>query len=105
MDGPLPISNKDCWVKVVAMLQQNWALLVHDPKTGVRIYFVNDTSGVVDEIAFASTNDAYDALGRNGFRRLSDDPNLQSFLRQPSPPFHRASHPNGPIYSSGRLWR
>jgi hypothetical protein len=66
---------------------------------------INDTSGVFDEIAFPSTIKASRALHRNGFRRFSDEHDLQPFLRQPSAPFHRSPHPNGPIYSSGRFWQ
>jgi hypothetical protein len=71
----------------------------------VRVYFVCDTSGVFDEIAFPSASAASDALGRNGFRRFVGNSDLQSFLRPPSAPFRRSSHPGGPIYSSGRFWQ
>jgi hypothetical protein len=60
---------------------------------------------VFDEMAYPSLSDASDALRRNGFRRFADDTELQSFLRPPSPPFRRTTHPNGSIYSSGRFWR
>lgn len=105
MNEPVRIESGDFWVKVVEMLQQNWATIEPDPTTGVRVYFINDTSGVFDEIASPSASTASVALNRNGFRRFANRPDLQSFLRQPPAPFHRATHPNGPIYSSGRFWR
>jgi len=105
MNEPVAIQDTDFWVKVIEMLQQNWAVIEPDATTGVRLYFITDTSGVFDEITFVSTVEASDALCRNGFRRFSDAPDLQSFFRQPSEPFRRSSHPNGPIYSSGRFWR
>ena len=99
------IENRDFWVKVIEMLQQNWAVMESDPTTGIRVYFITDTDGVFDDIAFPSTLQASDALRRNGFRRFADARDLQAFLHQPSGPFYRLSHPNGPIYSSGRFWR
>lgn len=99
------ISSRDFWVKVVGMLQQNWALIEDAPDGGVRVHFINDTGGVFDALDFRSAEQAQDALSHNGFRRLADSPDLQSFLRPPSAPFRANVHPNGPIYSSGRYWR
>ena len=72
---------------------------------GVRTYFISDASGVFDEMVFPSTENAVEALQRNGFRRYAASTDLQSFLRPPASPFHRRSHPNGTIYSSGRFWK
>jgi hypothetical protein len=85
------------------MLQHNWALI--EEETAVRVYFISDTGGVFDEIAFPSASSAHEALALNGFRRLAASTDLQSFLRPPLAPFRRSTHPNGPIYSSGRFWR
>jgi hypothetical protein len=105
MSEPVLLENDDFWVKVIEMLLQNWAVIEPEPAGGGRVYFVSDTSGVFDEIAFPSADQAADALRRNGFSRYADSLNLQSFLRPPSGPFHRSHHPNGPIYSSGRFWK
>ena len=105
MTGSVTIQSTDFWVKVVEMLQQNWALIEGEESGAVRVYFITDTSGVFDEIAFSYASAAREALGRNGFRRFAESPDLQSFLRPPSGPFRRSAHPNGPIYSSGRFWR
>ena len=104
MSDVVEINCDDFWVKVVEMLQQNWALIEPVPSGGVCVYFISDTSGVFDEIAFPSEEEALSALQRNGFRRYADDQKLQSFLRPPPALFHHHSHPNGPIYSSGRYW-
>ena len=104
MSETISIKSDDFWVKVVEMLQQNWALIEMMSDSDVRIYFISDTSGVFDELSFSSTDDAVAALRRNGFKHFADDEKLQSFLRPPEPPFHRQPHPNGPIYSSGRYW-
>ena len=100
-------SQPDCdlWVKIVGMLQQNWAAVEPTDAAAVRVIFITDTSGVFDEIAFGSEAEAVAGLTRNGFRRFADAPDLQSFLRAPEPPFRPGRHPNGPIYSSGRFWR
>ncbi len=99
------ISGDDFWVKVVGMLQQNWATIEADPNGGCRIYFVCDLSGVFDQLPFASKEDAVAGLIRNGFRCYADSPDLQSFLVPPKPPFRTGKHTNGPIYSSGRFWQ
>ena len=104
MNEEIPINNRDYWFKVIEMLQQNWAL-IESGDSGVTVYFLSDTSGVFDEIPFDTQATAEAALRLNGFRRLSEDPQAVSFLRPPAPPFHRHSHLNAPIYSSGRFWK
>jgi hypothetical protein len=69
------------------------------------VFFISDVSGVCDELKFPSNSAAQVALGRNGFKRFAASAYLQPFMRPPSPPYHWAVHPNGPIYSSGRFWR
>ena len=104
MSEIVSIKSDDFWVKVVEMLQQNWALIEEKPDGGVYVHFIGDTSGVFDELSFPLADDATAALRRNGFEHFANDARLQSFLRPPEPPFHRQPHPNGPIYSSGRYW-
>ena len=100
-----PDIGSDLWVKVVGMLQQNWAVIEPNDATGVSARFITDTGGIFDAMTFASEAEAVAGLTRNGFRRFADAPDLQSFLRAPEPPFRSGTHPNGPIYSSGRFWR
>lgn len=104
MSDTVAIQSRDYWFKVIDMLQQNWALVDPD-SAGVVVYFVSDSSGVFDEIQFASQEKAAKALERNGFRRFADDSSASSLLRCPAPPFTHRPHPNGPIYSSGRFWK
>lgn len=107
MPDIVDIQGRDYWVKIVGMLEQNWALI----ETGdiqsaeVRVFFVGDTSGVFDEMSFPSSEEATHALRNNGFSRYAEDSRLQSFIVPPAPPFRRSQHPNGAIYSSGRYWR
>ena len=72
MSENVSIQSNDYWFKVIEMLQQNWAL-IEPTAQGVIIYFVNDASGVFDEITFASSTDAEEALRLNGFGRFADD--------------------------------
>lgn len=101
---PVEIASRDYWVKVVEMLQQNWALVDPASDGARRVYFVSDASGVFDQLDFATEDEAVAALQRNGFRQYAANPDL-NFLKPPSPPFSRHPHPNGAIYSSGRYWR
>jgi len=105
MKDVIEIVSRDYWVKIIEMLQQNWALIDIADDGSAHVYFVTDTGGVFDELEFPSTDEAGAALRRNGFRRYSTDPRLKDLLHPPEPPFWRGSHPNGPIYSSGRFWR
>src|SRR5215469_18193742 len=97
------ITSRDYWFKIVEFLQQNWALVDADER-GATVWFIGDTSGVFDRIAFSSAEEAFRALTRNGFRRFVDDEKAQTMMRPPDQPFMRRPHPNGPIYSSGRFW-
>lgn len=101
----IAINSQDYWVKVVGMLQQNWALVIRNDDGPCTIFFISDDSGVFDQLSFRSPNDARDALHANGFSRFSANSRLQRFLVPPLPPFHEGGHPNGKIYSSGRFWK
>ena len=104
MNEEVFIQSRYFWFKVIAMLQQNWAL-IETADTGVMVYFFSDTSGVFDEIPFDTSADAEAALRLNGFHRYAEDSQAASFLHYPTSPFHRHPHPNGPIYSSGKFWK
>jgi hypothetical protein len=101
---PYEIQSRDYWFKIIAFLQQNWALIDETP-TGCTVFFFGDTSGVFDQLQYPSSAEAEQALHRNGFTRFADDKKAQGFIAIPPPPFHEWPHPNGPIYSSGRFWR
>ena len=99
----ISIHSRDFWIKVVDMLQHNWALI--EPEgSKVTIYFLHDLGGVFDELTYSSLREAQAALRLNGFRRYDEDPRFAKMCARPEPPFRRAQHPNGPIYSSGRYW-
>ena len=103
MSGAVPIQSRDFWVKVVEMLQQNWALI--EPKgSKVTIHFLHDLGGVFDELSYPSLREAQAALRFNGFRRYDEDSSYSEMFARPEPPFRREQHPNGAIYSSGEFW-
>ena len=78
-DEAIDIQSRDYWFKIVEFLQQNWALIDQTPE-GVVVWFFGDTSGVFDQMAFASAEEAQAALLRNGFRRYADDPDAKNFI-------------------------
>jgi hypothetical protein len=100
------IKATELWVKVIEMLQQNWALIEDKPDSSiVTIYFLSDTSGVFDTIDYPSREFAERALRINGFSEYLDpNENFTEFIYPPQSPYHWNEHPNGRIYSSGRYW-
>jgi len=50
---PTLLQSGDFWVKIVEMLQHNWALI--EPQGDkVTVYFLHDLGGVFDEIPYSS---------------------------------------------------
>lgn len=99
------INSQDYWVKIIGMLQQNWALVSQTGGGNWTVSFITDGSGVFDQLTFKSLGAAQEALSTNGFSRFAGDEHLQGFLTPPPLPFHEERHPNGKIYSSGRFWK
>ena len=62
MSEPVTIQSTDYWIKVVEMLQQNWALIEAVKPEGVCVYFISDTSGVFDQMSFADEIAAREAF-------------------------------------------
>ena len=62
MSEPVTIQSTDYWIKVVEMLQQNWALIEAIKPEGVCVYFISDTSGVFDQMSFADEIAAREAV-------------------------------------------
>lgn len=46
----ISIQSQDYWVKIVEMLQQNWALIEETEDDKVVVYFISRTSTVFDEL-------------------------------------------------------
>lgn len=100
-DMLVPVGFDQVWVKIIGMLQQNWAG-IHDAPDKAVIYFFDDHGGIFDQIEVKTALSAEQALLRNGFELFQ--PRHAEFLTQPGPSFSWSRHPNGNIYSSGRYW-
>jgi len=98
--------NTDDWyVKIVGMLQQNWAIIKLGEKT--QIIFVNDPGDVFDIIEIKDQETAHDKLTQNGFSKFSSPISptnrpLNEFLTPPFKVVDTGERRN--IYSSGEYW-
>jgi len=97
------VEGGSLWVKIIEMLQQNWAIIT-GRDTDVKVLFFDDRSRVFDQMTFQSEGAAIEGLIRNGFVRFEDEPEIQEFVSPPQDELTSGRHPNGPIYSSGRYW-
>jgi hypothetical protein len=91
------------WIKVIEMLQQNWAIIETNDIT-TSIVFFTDSGGIFDRIEYGSEEEARFALANNGFELYSKNPELSKFIGTPEFPHREVEHPSGKIYSSGRFW-
>lgn len=114
------ISNRDWWLKVLGMLQHNWALIEENSNGAATLYFFHDggmtlgSSGyslsdirsrcaVVDSLNFLNRKAALQALEENGFFRLNQRPGpwLNAY---PRGHFYDARATEEGIYSNGGYW-
>lgn len=101
----IPIPNTHYWYKVVDFLQQNWAVIEHGPDK-TTVFFFHDGAGVFDSMDFPDEAIARRELRWNGFAPYdSADEETKLAIPKPEPPFYKATHPNGRIYSSKRFWK
>ena len=100
-----PRSGPDFFVKIIEMLQQNWAFIEPKADGKALVYFLTDTGDIFDEMIFSDPEEAQRALGRNGFENYSSNLRLHQFLRPPYAPFQYNPSMRRPIYSSGEFWR
>jgi hypothetical protein len=89
------------WIKVLEMLNQNWAI-IEDQGPRTIVVFCGDDGGVFDELEFDSRPAAEAALSRNGFVRF-DPP--RDIPRHPAGALFLVKVENNGVYSSGRFWR
>jgi len=99
------INSTNYWFKIVEFLQTNWALIEEDLNGKAKASFIDDTSGVFDEMTFESLEQAVEELMDNGFDLYSEASQVHELMKPPLPPFNQVNHINGPIYSSGRFWK
>ena len=96
------IDTTDPWIKVIEMLQENWAFISTGSGSGCVVYFVSEDSDVFDEMHFGSLASAEQALHRNGFDRFREVEPAQGIIFPPEGPFVRTD--DRKIYSSGEFW-
>jgi hypothetical protein len=101
----IKIDSTDFWIKVIAMLQQNWGLINPAPKgSGVIIFFITDNPAIFDQLEFDSYPEATRALKHNGVWKYRRDLKAQEFISTPKPPFYENKYRKNLIYSSGKYW-
>jgi len=121
-NGPpiFKIKSRDWWIKVLGMLQHNWALIDDGPDSGATVYFFHDGEvgmgcygysraqlkgryAIVDSLDFESVQLAKEALARNGFRLHGDDERLGSDVK-PCGNFYDVRGFEEGVYSSQGHW-
>ncbi len=98
------INSTNYWFKIVEFLLTNWALIEETDIAKAKVSFIDDTSGVFDEMIFRSLEQAVEGLMGNGFDLYAEAIQVHKFLKPPMPPFALTKHTNGNIYSNGRFW-
>jgi len=107
MKQPVHIESREYWIKVLEMLQQNWAIIEPSSEAGgdpCEVFFIDDNSCVFDRLRFDSAQEAEKGLARNGFSRYDPDPQMLKHMPPPSAPFYESADCQTLVYSSGRFW-
>jgi hypothetical protein len=115
---PIAVDATEWWVKPLAMLQHNWALIeVTDSNTIVYFFHdggsmltfnklrnsLADKSIVVDSLTFITNSEAIDAMRRNGFMIEAEfELNLDSY--RPCGPFFDGRSVEQGVYSKQGYW-
>jgi hypothetical protein len=115
---PIVINATDWWLKPIAMLQHNWALL-EETSNGAELFFwhdggitldfqcykngYRDVGIVVDSLKFESKADALEALKRNSFA-LEKELGLDLIGSRPKRPFFDGRAVEQGIYSKLGYW-
>lgn len=95
--------SDEIWVKVLAMLQQNWCILeVSDGD--VALHFFDDHKTIFDTITYSTLDKARSALIKNGFIPISEATMIAGQIYNDQPFTEDPIHPQKDIYSSGEYW-
>lgn len=95
------------WVREPGTDSEIWAFVTHPRSSGcVLACFCTDSSVIFDQLEFASFEDAFTALSRNGFDLFFENyseggAGLDYYLSPPQRAFQMEGHP---FFSSGRQW-
>ena len=118
---PFILETNEWWVKPLAMLQHNWAL-IDDSSTPVSVYFFHDGGttknlsnfsfgsfddekfiAIVDSLDFPSRVAAEIGLEENGFKKITEPSDLFFAYRPTGTPFDARKTEPG-IYSKQGYW-
>lgn len=102
--GSTPLDN--VWVKIVGMLQHNWAFVKLN-KGISKIYFFGDDQRVFDSLDCQSESLAYAGLIKNGFEPATEQVDLFElvFGNKNFTSLQNNDVVHKDVYSSGRHWR
>lgn len=115
------INSREWWIKVLGMLQHNWALIEEGAGGSATVYFFHDGEvgmncygysraqlkgryAIVDSLDFESLQLAKDALARNSFRLHGDDERLGSDVK-PRGNFYDVRPFEDGVYSRQGNWK
>ena len=115
------IQSREWWIKVLGMLQHNWALIEEGADGSAAVYFFHDGEAgmgcygysraqlkgryaIVDSLDFESVQLAKEALSRNGFRLYGADELLGSDVKPQGNFFDVRTMEEG-IYSTLGNWK
>lgn len=101
MDKTQTINRIGFWVKVVGMLQHNWAVIDTNNEGGIVVNFISDNADIFDCLHFNSQKEATDSLLHNEFIQLEVH-GMREILLPPQKPYGKFLKP---IYSSGDYWK
>ena len=118
---PFPLNTTTWWVKPLAMLQHNWAVIDNESEL-VIVYLFHDggttkkSSGftfssndsdkyiaIVDSLSFLSLSQAQASLAGNGFRKVEGTDDFFAD-RQPTGVVFDARHSEPGLYSKQGYW-
>jgi hypothetical protein len=118
---PFALNTSEWWVKPLAMLQHNWAVIDIGSDL-VTVYFFHDDGttknysgfvfrskdsekyiAIVDSLSFSSHSQAHAALAENGFRKVEKVDDFYA-PRQPMGIVFDARHSEPGIYSKQGYW-
>lgn len=95
--------SDEIWVKVIAMLQQNWCIL-EKTDDDVALHFFDDHKTIFDTITYSTQDRARAALIKNGFMPISEASIIAGQVSNDQPFSEDPDHPQKDIYSSGEYW-
>ena len=95
--------SDEIWVKVIAMLQQNWCIL-GKTDDDVALHFFDDHKTIFDTITYSTHDRARAALIKNGFIPISEAVMIAGQICNDKPFTEEPIHPLKGIYSSGEYW-